>query len=89
MLWPKYQEAYQIALSRTSTPVAPWFVVPANNKWYARWAVQALLLDALRTLNPQWPAATYDVAEQQARLRPKRLELKAVSKRRSTSRLNR
>ncbi len=68
MLWPKYQEAYQIALSRTSTPVTPWFVVPANNKWYARWAVQSLLLDALRTLDPQWPAATFDVAEQQARL---------------------
>jgi PPK2 family polyphosphate:nucleotide phosphotransferase len=68
MHWPKYQEAYQIALSRTSTAVAPWFVVPANSKWYARWAVQSLLLDALRTLDPQWPAANYDVAEQQARL---------------------
>jgi PPK2 family polyphosphate:nucleotide phosphotransferase len=68
MHWPMYQEAYQLALSRTSTAVAPWFVIPANSKWYARWAVQSLLLDALHTLDPQWPAATFDVAEQQARL---------------------
>jgi polyphosphate kinase 2 (PPK2 family) len=68
MLWLKYQEAYQIALSRTSTAAAPWYVVPANSKWYARWAVQSLLLEALRGLDPRWPAATFDVAEQQARL---------------------
>ena len=68
LLWPAYQEAYQIALTRTSTADAPWFVVPADHKWYARWAVQRLLLDALRALDPQWPAADYDVAEQKARL---------------------
>lgn len=66
--WDDYQEAYQIALERTSTPEAPWVVVPADRKWYARWAVQGLLLSALRGLDPQWPVADYDVAEQQARL---------------------
>ena len=66
--WPAYQEAYQIALSRTSTPDAPWYVVPADHKWYARWAVQSLLLGALRSLDPQWPAADYDVEEQKKRL---------------------
>ena len=66
--WPQYQEAYQIALERTSTPTSPWYVVPADRKWYARWAVQGLLLDALRGLDPQWPAADFDVAEQKARL---------------------
>ncbi len=68
MLWPAYQEAYQIALTRTSTPVAPWFVVPADRKWYARWAVQSLLLQALRGLDPQWPAADYDVEAEKKRL---------------------
>ncbi|MGX5681046.1 polyphosphate kinase 2 family protein [Schumannella luteola] len=68
MLWPAYQEAYQIALTRTSLPEAPWFVVPADRKWYARWAVQSLLLDALRELNPQWPAADYDVEAEKKRL---------------------
>lgn len=66
--WAAYQEAYQIALTRTSTPDAPWNVVPANHKWYARWAVQGLLLDALRALDPQYPAADFDVEEQKRRL---------------------
>ncbi len=68
MLWPAYQEAYQIALSRTTTAVAPWYVVPANHKWYARWAVQQLLLEALEALDPQWPAADYDVEAEKKRL---------------------
>ncbi|MDH6182008.1 PPK2 family polyphosphate:nucleotide phosphotransferase [Microbacteriaceae bacterium SG_E_30_P1] len=68
LLWEKYQEAYQIAITRTSTTDAPWFVVPANHKWYARWAVQGLLLDAMTRLDPQWPAADYDVDAERARL---------------------
>jgi PPK2 family polyphosphate:nucleotide phosphotransferase len=67
-LWPAYQEAYQIALTRTSTPDAPWYVVPADNKWYARWAVQGLLLDALQKLDPQWPSVDYDVEAEKSRL---------------------
>ncbi len=66
--WPEYQEAYQIALTRTSTDAAPWFVVPADSKWYARLAVQRLLLTSLRRLDPQWPAADYDVEAEKARL---------------------
>ena len=69
LLWDDYQAAYQIALERTSTPDAPWYVIPANRKWYARWAVHRVLLDALRELDPQWPPADFDVAEQQARLK--------------------
>ena len=67
-LWDSYQEAYQIALTRTSTVDAPWFVVPADRKWFARLAVQRLLLDALRGLNLEWPTPEYDPAEQLARL---------------------
>ncbi|MBF4513760.1 polyphosphate kinase 2 family protein [Plantibacter sp. VKM Ac-2885] len=67
-LWPAYQDAYQAAFERTSTEVAPWFVVPADRKWYARIAVQRLLLDALEDIDPQWPAADYDIAVEQARL---------------------
>ncbi|GAB49400.1 PPK2 family polyphosphate kinase [Mobilicoccus pelagius] len=66
--WEAYEEAYDEALAKTSTDEAPWYVVPANHKWYARLAVQQLLLDALRRLDPQWPAATFDVEEQKARL---------------------
>jgi PPK2 family polyphosphate:nucleotide phosphotransferase len=66
--WDAYQEAYQVALTRCSTKAAPWYVVPADRKWYARWAVQQLLIDALSDLDPQWPAADYDVKAEQARV---------------------
>lgn len=66
--WDDYQEAYQIALERTSTAFAPWFVVPADHKWYARVAVQQLLIRTLEALDLQWPAPDYDVEEQKRRL---------------------
>ncbi|WP_298746798.1 PPK2 family polyphosphate kinase [uncultured Serinicoccus sp.] len=66
--WADYQEAYQVLLERCSTERAPWFVVPADRKWYARLAVQQLLLEHLRGLDLTWPAADFDVEEQQARL---------------------
>ena len=67
-LWPQYQKAYEIAIARTSTVDAPWFVIPADRKWYARLAVQGLLLDALRGFSLEWPAADFDVAVERARL---------------------
>jgi PPK2 family polyphosphate:nucleotide phosphotransferase len=66
--WDDYMEAYQAALTRCSTDAAPWYVVPANKKWYARWAVQQLLVDALQDIDPQWPPATYDVKAEQKRV---------------------
>jgi PPK2 family polyphosphate:nucleotide phosphotransferase len=66
--WDDYMAAYQLALARTSTPDAPWYVVPANHKWYARWAVEGLLLDALRRMDPQWPTPDLDVAHELQRL---------------------
>ena len=66
--WPDYQAAYQAALAATSTEAAPWFVVPADRKWYARVAVQHLLIDAMRGLELQWPVADFDVAAERARL---------------------
>jgi PPK2 family polyphosphate:nucleotide phosphotransferase len=67
-LWDGYMAAYQLALTRTSTPEAPWYVVPANHKWYARWAVEGLLLDALRRMDPQWPVPDLDVPHELQRL---------------------
>lgn len=66
--WDEYMEAYQAALTKCSTDQAPWHVIPANHKWYARWAVQRLLLDVLEGLNPTWPVADFDVAAEKARL---------------------
>lgn len=67
-LWPAFQEAYQIAIERTSTPDAPWFVIPADHKYYARIAVQRLLIDRMTALNLGWPKATYDVNAEKKRL---------------------
>lgn len=66
--WDQYQQAYQVALERTSTDIAPWYVVPADKKWYARIAVQQLLIDVLEDINPQWPTADFDVAAEKKRL---------------------
>ena len=68
LLWPDYMDAYQTVFDRTSTEAAPWFVVPANRKWYARLAVQRLLLDVLKDIDPQWPAADFDVEVEKKRL---------------------
>ncbi len=67
-LWDDYQEAYQLAIERTSTPTAPWYVIPANRKWFARLAVAELLTDALRSLGQDWPPADFDVEEQRRAL---------------------
>jgi PPK2 family polyphosphate:nucleotide phosphotransferase len=67
-LWPAYMDGYQRVFDRTSTDEAPWFVVPANAKWYARLAVQALMLDALERIDPQWPPASFDVKAEKKRL---------------------
>ena len=67
-LWPQYMDAYQQVFERTSTDHAPWFVVPANRKWYARLAVQNLLLEALEDIDPQWPKADFDVEAEKKRL---------------------
>jgi len=59
--WTDYMDAYQKAIDKTNTDHAPWHVVPANRKWYARIAVQQLLLEALESLGLQWPVPEFDV----------------------------
>jgi PPK2 family polyphosphate:nucleotide phosphotransferase len=54
-LWDDYAAAYQDALARCDTDAAPWYVVPADRKWYRNWAIQQLLLETLRELDPQYP----------------------------------
>ena len=66
--WTAYQEAYRIAIERTNTEAAPWHVIPADRKWYRNLAIGHLLLDALGRMDPQWPEADFDVAEEKRRL---------------------
>jgi PPK2 family polyphosphate:nucleotide phosphotransferase len=64
--WDDYMAAYQAAFDETNNEAAPWYVVPANKKWFARIAVQQLVLSALTDLQLEWPKADFDVdAERQ------------------------
>jgi PPK2 family polyphosphate:nucleotide phosphotransferase len=56
-LWDDYRAAYEEAIERTTTDAAPWYVIPANHKWFRNWAVSRLVVDALERLDPRFPAA--------------------------------
>ncbi|HSI93216.1 MAG TPA: PPK2 family polyphosphate kinase [Jiangellaceae bacterium] len=66
--WDEYQRAYEIALERCNTDAAPWYVVPANRKWYRNLAVSRLLLERLEAMELGWPAADFDVELEKKRL---------------------
>lgn len=66
--WAEYQEAYSAALSRCNTDVAPWYVVPADRKWYRNWAVAHLLAEVLAEIDPKYPEPDFDPAAELARL---------------------
>lgn len=53
--WDQYQAAYEDALNETATERNPWYVVPADRKWYRDWAVLQILLGALEDMDPQYP----------------------------------
>jgi PPK2 family polyphosphate:nucleotide phosphotransferase len=67
-LWEDYLDAYGDALERCNTAHAPWYVVPTDRKWYRNWAITSLLIEQLEEMDLRWPPATFDVAEQRARL---------------------
>ena len=53
--WSAYMAAYQYAIRATATPHAPWFVIPADHKWFTRLAVVAAIDEALRGLDLHYP----------------------------------
>ncbi|MEU7783729.1 MULTISPECIES: PPK2 family polyphosphate kinase [unclassified Amycolatopsis] len=67
--WPAYQQAYADIFKKTSTGHAPWYVVPADHKWYRNWAVAELLIETLGELKPVYPEPGFDVAEELAKLK--------------------
>jgi PPK2 family polyphosphate:nucleotide phosphotransferase len=66
--WPAYQEAYRAVLERCNTEQAPWYVIPADRKWYRNWAVAQLLVEHLRALDLRWPIAEFDVEKEKVRV---------------------
>ena len=68
--WLEYQAAYEDAIRECSTDVAPWYVIPADRKWYRNWAVSMLLVETLERLDPRLPQPDLDVEALKARLAP-------------------
>jgi PPK2 family polyphosphate:nucleotide phosphotransferase len=62
-LWPKFMLAYADAISRTSTADAPWYVIPADRKWYRDWAVLTVVVETLRAMDPRYPDPEEDLSE--------------------------
>jgi PPK2 family polyphosphate:nucleotide phosphotransferase len=57
-LWPSYMDAYEQMIRNTATKHAPWFVVPADHKWFTRLVVAAAIVDALEAMDLKWPSLT-------------------------------
>ncbi|NNF58426.1 MAG: polyphosphate kinase 2 family protein [Rhodothermaceae bacterium] len=62
-LWDDYMRAFETALERTSTEAAPWYVVPAEERWWRDVVVGEILLQTLESMDPQYPAPAFDPAE--------------------------
>lgn len=62
-LWPEYTKAYEAVLSRTSTEWAPWYVVPADRKWYRNVVVASILAEVLESLKMEFPKPEEDLSK--------------------------
>jgi len=61
--WDAYTEAFEAALGKCSTDHAPWFIIPANHKWFRNLAISRIVVETLQALNMQFPAPTVDIEE--------------------------
>lgn len=62
-LWGDYMRAFEIAIERTSTEAAPWYVVPAETRWYRDLVVSQILVETLEAMDPQYPEPDFDPAD--------------------------
>ena len=60
--WDDFMAAYEDVMAKTSTEIAPWYVVPADRKWYRNLCVARIMLDTLKKLNMEYPAINWDPA---------------------------
>jgi PPK2 family polyphosphate:nucleotide phosphotransferase len=66
-LWGQYVEAYQDALEQTSTKHAPWYVIPANHKWFRNLAISRIIADTMEEMNLKLPPTRVDLAQIRAK----------------------
>ena len=66
--WDDYMSAYGLAVTRCSTPVAPWYIIPANDKVYRNWAVSMVLVETLQEMNPRYPQPKLNIPRLMKRL---------------------
>lgn len=62
-LWANYDMAYEDAINETATPEAPWYVIPADQKWYSRYLVSEAILETLEKMAPEYPKIPKEEAE--------------------------
>lgn len=62
-LWPQYMKAFEDVLNKTSTDYAPWYAIPADQKWYRNLAIQKVIVDTLRDMNPEYPTQEDDLSK--------------------------
>lgn len=67
--WDEYMKAYEAAIGNTATPASPWFVVPADNKWYTRVVIAAAIIEALASLGLHYPRVSAAKKKELARIR--------------------
>ena len=72
--WDKYQQAFEDAINATSTKDCPWYVVPADRKWYMRYVVSEIVVKTLEEMNPKYPTVTKETLERFEGYRTKLLE---------------
>ena len=70
-LWPQYMDAFEHAIGKTSSPHAPWYVIPADQKWYARWLVSEAVVSVLKDCDPQIPTVSEEALAEMAACREK------------------
>jgi len=61
--WNDYTAAYEDALSRCSTPWAPWYIIPADKKWFRNLAVSQIIVERMNTLKMKYPPVSFDVSQ--------------------------
>jgi PPK2 family polyphosphate:nucleotide phosphotransferase len=66
--WDDYQAAFDAALNNCSTEAAPWYVIPANHKWFRNWAVMQILIATLRGMKPRYPQPKLNIPRLKKRL---------------------